>query len=961
MPDTEFYDMIEDDKGYIWLAADRGLFRYDGNAYIKVEHPNKIGLSVFNLKKDSRGRIWCRNRYGQFFYTEGDELKLFIDLKDNFGISTQFIDYNVSATSLNVSNVKHTYFIDLKTKTTIYEKDTPHQGRRNTDIIHFKNHNYILLDSILKINYLGEKIASFPIDHQEDNYNSFFSFKRNLYLYRSRNKIPVAEEGLQEKLFRVDPEKGLSNKNLLPKRLQNKFINSIKEINNQLWFVTNEGVFLYDFVDNNLVFKIVLFQGEYITQVVQDFKGKIWVTTLKNGIFLIPNYDIQIQNLAESGEVVSFLFHNNTMICGKKKGKLVVQNLAETNDKKEFDVFNLVGEIIWLKKASPNLIFFFGSRGSLLWNIELNTLHEVENGSYLRDINYREEDNLFFVSDPSDCYYFENNLKFKNQQRNKEPVVAESIFFQRNNVLLNGNSWKNFTTSKAIVYVSGSYKLYRFSKGFKQEEISFHGKDILANSFTETNDGVVWIASPNLGLLKVDENQKITNFELHQNTQDNKILHVLADGNNLWVLGETHLSFYNRKENSVIKFDLINELRGNKIKEIRLHQNKLYVLGRKAIVTIDKKVLNEKIYPERIIFKDILFGNEKFKVESKYSLPHDKNEMELYFDVLGSEIGSKTFKYRLLGLSEKWSVTNETQVRYPYIPYGQYVFQIKALNRKNNKYNKHKEIIITIASPFWMQWWFISGVILLIILVLFLFVKRVRRNQRNLFEKERLSKELIFSRLENLRSQMNPHFIFNTLNSIQGYIITNKKEEASIYLAEFSQLIRMYLDFSRKQFTKLPEEIKALETYLKLEQLRIGESFQYTINTSNVGKGKLMNIPSLFIQPYIENAIKHGLFPKEGIKKLDITFSYLSDEEALICVIDDNGVGRERAKELKRIKSQYHSSYAIEANEDRTNLLNKNRKEKVTITIQDKFSSDSISEGTKVIIKIPQEDESYSN
>jgi LytS/YehU family sensor histidine kinase len=197
---------------------------------------------------------------------------------------------------------------------------------------------------------------------------------------------------------------------------------------------------------------------------------------------------------------------------------------------------------------------------------------------------------------------------------------------------------------------------------------------------------------------------------------------------------------------------------------------------------------------------------------------------------------------------------------------------------------------------------------------------------------------------------MNPHFIFNALNTIQSYIYLNDKESASNYLAQFSMLTRKILDMSNHETVTLTDEIETLQLYLSLEKMRFEDSLNYEIIIASSLKVKEIKIPSMLIQPYVENALKHGLLHKKTNRNLTITFE--NNDTFLIVKIDDNGVGRKRANELNSIKDIKFNSFSTEANQKRLTLLNKHTAE-IGVEIIDKIDKRGYSEGTLVILKIP--------
>lgn len=240
----------------------------------------------------------------------------------------------------------------------------------------------------------------------------------------------------------------------------------------------------------------------------------------------------------------------------------------------------------------------------------------------------------------------------------------------------------------------------------------------------------------------------------------------------------------------------------------------------------------------------------------------------------------------------------------------------------------------------------------------FLLINKFKRRkwERTLIEvkKERRMAQL---QLENLRSQMNPHFLFNALNSLQDHIISDEKKQASKFLVQFSRLMRMYLDHSRYDKITLQQEIEALTLYLSLENKRFNNQLEYHVEiASDINDLKTM-VPSLFIQPYIENALLHGLLHKEGDKILTITVKIVGEQ--LICVITDNGIGREKSLEINRGKD--HKSFATKANSNRLELMNSQESTQMSVVYKNLKSDLNNNSGTQVTIALKYEITSTDN
>ncbi|QOD59724.1 tetratricopeptide repeat protein [Polaribacter haliotis] len=251
----------------------------------------------------------------------------------------------------------------------------------------------------------------------------------------------------------------------------------------------------------------------------------------------------------------------------------------------------------------------------------------------------------------------------------------------------------------------------------------------------------------------------------------------------------------------------------------------------------------------------------------------------------------------------------------------------------------------------------IGGLILLASLFYFSRLKAKKRAELISIELKETQKRLAIekqykdSELKALKAQMNPHFIFNALNSIQEYIVLNQKNLASDYLAKFADLIRNYLHFSDTGYITIPEEVHNLNLYLELEKLRFEEQLTYTFQVDEKANSETIKIPTMLIQPYVENALKHGLLHKKENRVLTISISKYSDK-IIECIIEDNGIGREKSKSINQKREQQHKSFALKATTERLDLLNYGREKKIGVTILD-LKENNTATGTKVILKIP--------
>ena len=202
-----------------------------------------------------------------------------------------------------------------------------------------------------------------------------------------------------------------------------------------------------------------------------------------------------------------------------------------------------------------------------------------------------------------------------------------------------------------------------------------------------------------------------------------------------------------------------------------------------------------------------------------------------------------------------------------------------------------------------------------------------------------------------LRAQMNPHFLYNSLNSIRLFVLQNDSDNADRYLVKFAQLMRLILENSRQEWVTLASELEQLTLYLELEQLRFDHKFDFTINIDPAIAIENVSIPPMIIQPYIENSILHGIAHKKERGHIWVTIKW--DNEGLECAVEDNGVGRQKAGELKSKTVSSHKSMGLKVTQERLQLINERDGKTTKITVIDRVDAQHKPTGTCVVVQLP--------
>jgi sensor histidine kinase YesM len=249
--------------------------------------------------------------------------------------------------------------------------------------------------------------------------------------------------------------------------------------------------------------------------------------------------------------------------------------------------------------------------------------------------------------------------------------------------------------------------------------------------------------------------------------------------------------------------------------------------------------------------------------------------------------------------------------------------------------------------PWWATWWAYTLYALLFAATVFFITGSY---QRRLFYKEQQRNKLLELEMQALRAQMNPHFIFNCLSSINGFILMNETKPASDYLTKFSRLIRTVLNNSKKSLISLEDELEMLKLYLDMENLRFNNGFDYNIHVDDNVDAQTVFIPPLLFQPFAENAVWHGLMHKGERGKLQISLSI--ETNVLKFVIEDNGIGRAAAASLHTKSAEKNKSLGLQITKERLSLINGYADEKTFFEIDDLYDNTGSAAGTRVLIKI---------
>ncbi|CAN5917454.1 sensor histidine kinase [soil metagenome] len=478
-------------------------------------------------------------------------------------------------------------------------------------------------------------------------------------------------------------------------------------------------------------------------------------------------------------------------------------------------------------------------------------------------------------------------------------------------------------------------------------------------SLYEDRGGILWVGTNQGGLNRFDPaTATFTAFTTHDGLPSNYIGAIEADeAGHLWLATHRGLSRFHPETRAIRNYNESDGLQDNQFYDVssRGPTGELVFGGPNGINVFQPQAVQEDAYlpPVHITGFRVRQQVRPFP-DGQIKLAHHENQVAFEFVGLNFVQPEKTqYAYRLDGVDPDWVYSGTRRFAgYTNLAPGTYTFRVKATNHDGVWNEEGDSLQLLIYPPFWRTWWFIALCVLAAAGLMYggfrYYGHRIKQEEA---QKTAYNKRLAEMEMQALRAQMNPHFIFNSLNSINRFILKNEPDEASNYLSKFSKLIRLILQHSSSPTVTLERELEALELYLQLEAVRFEGRFTHEVRLGPEVEADYIEIPPLLLQPYVENAIWHGLMHKEGRGHLLLDLRL--ETNTLDCTIEDNGVGRKKAAELKSKTATRNKSMGMDITAHRLELLNAVAGGKSTVQVEDLVDPEGEPCGTRVVLRIP--------
>ncbi len=915
---TQVYDVIQDKELNYWFATNEGLFYYDHHTFEKKECDKAKGNSVFNFAINKEGTIYCHNLNNQVFKIVDKECRLFYELKPDE--SSSDISLSVADDDNLVIGSKKIMVLDKSGKVLLNYAQSSHyigQGfatKKNGVLFHLNSVDSALIYKSGTISKVGLKFRFGSLASQ------------SVLLFYELNQQAYALDLKTKAHFRYDPSS--HELTLLPKNTLFERSASVRiyGTGSEIWVTgTLPGVALLEEEKQEENAKIY-YEDYFISDVFRDNEGNILLSTFDKGILVIPDTKVPgvISSFMDDPATALYSDPATGLMIGTSKGKLL--NYSNNS----FITINNKGtrpvEIIYGQENSDWIVFDDGYIRA--WNKRTH---------YARDMMHASLKDVIVVSDR--LFYLGTNRGIFETTKGKDDEFTIRQLSGMNQRVYSLEY--NFTDSS--LYASTANGLFIVLSSGLVKPITHGGNPVFPNDLAFFN-GNLYAPTKKHGVLVIQQNKVI------------QVIHPLVNEKeeSLKKIAIYDKSIIGKSSNGLFQFDMNGKylrslhsmfgFSGKRIIDFTFHQNRLWVSHAGGLQAIDLKYTKTNARKPLIRIDRILVNDQVTDLTEKAVLKSDERKIQFVFS-------SPTLKnretlryhYKLEGNDPHWNTGNyeSFQVTYSALAPGNYTFHVKAENQ--GVFSDQLKLSFTIVPPFYQSWWFILlSVVVFLGIVVFIYQHQLNIQRR----KSRLLNELNASKLTAIQSQMNPHFIFNSLNSIQDLILKGDVEHSYSYITTFSNLVRRTLNYSEKDFIDFEQEIKLLELYLTLEKLRFKKDLNYSIDTTNVTD---IMLPPLLIQPFVENSLLHGLLHKEGQKDLKITFEL---KDALVCTIEDNGIGRERSKAIKLRQRSEHESFSGKAIRKRFDILSNVFKGDYGYTYEDLYENNEAA-GTKVILTIP--------
>ncbi len=997
LSDNYITGITQDKFGYIWISTTNGLNRFDGKEIKRLyQNPGKEGLIADKLSsiKSVENKLFTYSEKGAAWIdlTKNHFINLTVSKKQPAS-SLQNAVYDAAVTNNNtcfISTYSGAYAFDSTGKL-IFRYDN-YKPDSNGNIISDKRYGrsvvyidqYKILHFDMQYNmsiYDSRKNSFLLIESYKNSLPGLYSLKGTMNIRGSigKNKL-LFLNFITWELFIYDTEKDSVRKSSLPVWFR-KYIGWAShwlmiDDSTAITYGNYKGAYKVHINPATLQFSydsVPLLNKYVFTAAFLDRENRLWLGT-ENGLFRqnIKQSALHPIRHPSSGDpnlyyiipFYCFLRSNDLLYAGSYSYSPIIVLDGKTYQLKKQISFSRVSPMcnqIWHVIEYSKDTLWFGTQDGLIWYNQRNenfgrvsiTGMDTLTQRHAITILYKDSKGIIWMQEGWGSGVIMYNPVTKTSKifsitdkKNYLPLRVANFIMEDNeqNIWFGERGLTRWNRKKEILdtLITAYY-------GFNKDNIKI-------SALSNDEKGNLVFCNENNGVLIYDPvANTYKQISTEQGLQENAAYTAISANNYLWIVTHNYLTAFNKTTSKVVSYSYADSLPQGSCNVI-YHDT----VSHRILMGYDNEITWTDDTIATSANKPISFYIDALHIaeDTTYLFPgenidltHSQNNITIHYSAINfDEAESNRYAYRIN--QNRWvSLGSENSIYFSNLAPGKYEVEIKYYAASNINSETIKKITFIIYPPFWKRWWFFTLIGLAIISIIYLYYSRRISEVRH---KARVDRQMAEYEIKALHAQMNPHFIFNCLNSIREMILNNENRQASHYLSKFAQLIRITLNNSSKPFISLQNTIDYLRRYLEMEQIRTS-NFSYHITVDDAVETENTFLPPMLIQPFIENAIWHGVSSTYQPIKINICFTRKNNQ--LLCIIEDNGIGIGASLKNKKQQGETQADYdslGITNVHQRIQVLNEKYHLHSSVTIEDKNNLPLYNEtGTLVTIYLP--------
>ena len=948
LPSSDVYHVIQDSLGYIWFATGNGVSRFDGYQFTNLSlEDGLVDNTIFEIYDDKRGRLWFVSNSGKLCYFSKGRIV-------NYPFNNKIQAHLPSSRG----PLKKSFYVSAA--------DEVFMGLRKFGLISVSNdgiyqrQNQLFAEGELVAEGLpnGQVLVSNP--QNAPTYDIIYVDDNQQFRMSLLDLIGQSSINISHAFFERMPDSSVVfsfNRYLF--RLKNgriterkTYVNDIiwlgLDRQNKLW-ISNLGGGLESYPYKSFLDKpfLSILSDVQVSSVLCDRDNAYWFTTLSDGVLYSPDINVLTytkENGLHDNRVAEVMVNKDGIYAGYEKGFVSIIS-GETVQHLMVPSSQAIGTAVRFIVSDDKETGAYVGTGSSVYYINNGKVYsnspslKLDKMLYMRQMIRAQEGGYWFATVRGVSHYNSDKLVYSSNDQHDFSALVFSIAQQSDGSILFG------TINGLWRYRNAKYEYLGANNSLLTNQINSIVK--------EPNSERFWLATAGHGVLILG-GDSIWQITTRDGLASNTVQQLFYHESGVWASTNDGLSrIVPRSDGNVTikNYTSSNGLPSNDVRSVFVYDGKVYVGTTKGLAFFSLQAESSVLPVPKVLVTSLMINNQEVNfadIDRKFAY----NQNNLSFEYVGLSYkhrGKVPYRFRIGGFDTTWVYTYNNSCRYSALRPGSYTFEVQAMNVDGQWSTQTGVVNFTILPPIWQRIWFLfllGGVLT----ALFILVYKAR--MKEIYKRNKLLSNIALYKQQSLRQQMNPHFIFNTLNSIQLYILEKDTISSHRYLTKFARLMRMTLDNSQSPTIKLRDEIDALRLYLELEALRLEGKFSFDISV--VSELLLdFEVPTLLIQPFVENAIWHGIMLKDnqsGIVKISIT----ENKRYIFCAIHDDGIGRKAAEEIRKAKMSEHKSHGLQITSQRIDLLNSLYPERFEIKYEDLCDGFGKATGTRVTISIPK-------